>query len=189
MPTLTVVAGPNGSGKSTLTRLGRETFQGMVVLDPDAIAKSMQTVGIESGSAIDAGRAVLLTAEQLLMSKQSFLVETTLSGNTYLRMMKYARELGYTVVLLFVGTADVSINLRRVRGRVRQGGHDVPEEDQLRRYPRSMANFERAFKFADEAIVFDNSNESHVKVAVMDTEKVTLYEPLPEWAAFLRNGM
>ena len=132
MPTLTVVAGPNGSGKSTLTRLGRETFQGMVVLDPDAIAKSMQTVGIESGSAIDAGRAVLLTAEQLLMSKQSFLVETTLSGNTYLRMMKYARELGYTVVLLFVGTADVSINLRRVFDDTRAAWQTLSERSSLR---------------------------------------------------------
>lgn len=41
MPTFTVVAGPNGSGKTTLTRLGRETFQDTVLLDPDAIAKSI----------------------------------------------------------------------------------------------------------------------------------------------------
>ena len=189
MPTFTVVAGPNGSGKSTLTRLGRETFQDTVILDPDAIAKSMQAVGTESGSAMDAGRAVLLRAEDLLLGRQSFLVETTLSGNTYLRMMKRARDQGYTVVLLFVGTSDVSINLRRVRGRVRKGGHDVPEEDQLRRYPRSMENLGRAFELADEAILFDNSSESHVKVAVKDTEKTTLYEPLPEWAAFLRTAM
>ena len=136
---------------------------------------------------MDAGRAVLLRAEELLSNKQSFLVETTLSGNTYLRMMKRAREQGYTVVLLFVGTSDVSINLRRVRGRVRKGGHNVPEADQLRRYPRSMENLGRAFELADEAVVFDNSSESHVKLAVKDKEKTTLYEPLPGWATFLRK--
>ena len=73
VPTFTVAAGPNGSGKSTLTRLGRETFQDTVVLDPDAIAKSMQLVEVETGSAIDAGRAVSLRAEELMLARQSFL--------------------------------------------------------------------------------------------------------------------
>jgi len=53
----------------------------------------MQTSGVVSGSAIDAGRAVLQLANALIKTKQSFLVETTLSGNTYLRMMKRAKEL------------------------------------------------------------------------------------------------
>jgi predicted ABC-type ATPase len=96
-------------------------------------------------------------ADVLLQSKQSFLVETTLSGNTYLRMMKEAKRQGYLVVLLFVGTEDVAINMKRVANRVAKGGHDVPVEDQLRRYPRSMENFRRAFALADETSVFDNS--------------------------------
>ncbi len=85
-------------------------------------------------------------------------------------MMKRARDLGYSVVLLFVGISDVTINLRRIRGPVEKGGHDVSEEDQLRRYPRSMENLRLAFELADEAIVFDNSAASHVKVAVKDRE-------------------
>jgi predicted ABC-type ATPase len=187
LPTFTVVAGPNGSGKSTLTRLGRETFQDSAVLDPDAIARSLQATGEGGGSSIDAGRLVLQRAEELLSSKQSFLVETTLSGNTYLRMMVRAKKEGYLVVLLFVGTSAVSINFARVRGRVKKGGHDVPEEDQLRRYPRSMANFRKAFDLADEAIVFDNSGSSHVKLAVKDREGTRVYTSLPEWAAFLSD--
>ncbi len=91
MPTLTVVAGPNGSGKSTLTRLGRETFQDDPVLDPDAISRSLVATGEGGGSAIDAGRAVLEKCEDSLASMQSLLVETTLSGNTYLRMMSRAK--------------------------------------------------------------------------------------------------
>ena len=188
MPTLTIVAGPNGSGKTTLTRLGREAFQDRAVLDPDAIALSMRSTGSGGGSAIDAGRAVLVMAEDFLGNKQSFLVETTLSGNTYLRMMVRAKSQGYFVVLVYVGTSDVSINLQRVRIRVKKGGHDVPEEDQLRRYPRSLANLVKAFRLADEAIIFDNSSQvGHRKVAVKDEDGIELFEPIPEWAAFLRN--
>jgi predicted ABC-type ATPase len=189
MPTLTVVSGPNGSGKSTLTRLGREVFQECAVLDPDAIARSIQTSGMESGSAMDAGRAVLKMAEGLLESRQSFLVETTLSGNTYLRMMRQAKSLGYMVVLMFVGTEDVSINLKRVRSRVQKGGHDVPAEDQLRRYPRSMENFRKAIVLADEAAIYDNSGASgHQLLAVKTENGLELFARLPAWAAFLAEA-
>ena len=187
MPTLTVVAGPNGSGKSTLTRLGRETFQQDPVLDPDAIAKSLLLEHNSNPSLMDAGRVVLARANDQLRNHQSFLVETTLSGNTYLKMMARAKGLGYSIVLIFVGTEDVSINMGRVRARVKKGGHDVPGEDQLRRYPRSMQNLPKAFDLADEAILFDNSGSSHRNVCVKDESRVTLYEPVPAWASFLRK--
>lgn len=180
------MAGPNGSGKSTLTRFGREAFQASSVLDPDAIAKSSQTIGKSGGSPIDAGREVLRSAEESLALKQSFLVETTLSGSTYLRMMKRAKAAGYLVILLFVGTDSVSINLRRVLQRVKNGGHDVPVEDQLRRYPRSMENFKRAFALADEALVFNNSTSlGHIRIAEKGTDGVVILGEVPEWAAFL----
>jgi predicted ABC-type ATPase len=132
--------------------------------------------------------AVLEMAEGYLTSGSSFLAETTLSGMTYLGMMVRAKDLGYLVVLIYIGTANVSINLQRVRNRVEKGGHDVPEEDQLRRYPRSLANFRKAFELADEAIVFDNStSKGHTKVAVKVVNGVELFEPVPEWAAFLRD--
>lgn len=83
LPTLTIVAGPNGSGKTTLTKWVREEFQDNPVLDPDAIASSLQTTGATRGSAIDAGREVLLKAERLIADGQSLTVETTLSGHTY----------------------------------------------------------------------------------------------------------
>jgi predicted ABC-type ATPase len=186
VPILTVVAGPNGSGKSTLTRIAREAFQDLPILDPDAIAKKIQKTSVNGGSAIDAGRAVLEQAAELIRHQQSFLVETTLSGNTYLRMMREAKLAGYRTSLFFVGTADIEINLKRVAERVAEGGHDVPEEDQRRRYPRSMANMRKAFELADEAVLFDNSGRAHLRLALKDDAGLTIYQTLPSWAAFLR---
>lgn len=185
MPVMTVVAGPNGSGKSTLTRIAREAFQDSPVLDPDAIAKKLAETYAEGGSAIDAGREVLKRAHELVVLQQSFVVETTLSGNTYLHMMREAKALGYLTVLLFVGTSNVEINLQRVAQRVQDGGHDVPEEDQRRRFPRSMNNFRRAYELADEVIVFDNSGANHIRLAVKDRHGVVIHRKLPEWAAFI----
>ena len=125
-------------------------------------------------------------AEGFLRTQSSFLVETTLSGNTYLKMMLRAKGLGYTVILLFVGTSDVAINIQRIKDRVAKGGHDIPESDQLRRFPRSLANLPKALKITDEAILFDNSTDiGHTKVAIKTSSGIELFEPLPFWAQFL----
>lgn len=189
MPSFTLVAGPNGSGKTTLTRYGRESFQQLAVLDPDAIQQGLAATAESSTSAIDAGRAVLKLADEFLNRGESFVLETTLSGNTHLRMARRAQAVGYSFVFIFVGTESVEINLDRVRQRVVKGGHDVPEEDQRRRYSRSMDNMQIAFGFADSALLFDNSTEQgHRRIAMKRGERVILFEPLPNWAEFLREA-
>ena len=80
-----------------------------------------------------------------------------------------------------------SLSLERVRFRVSRGGHDVPEEDQRRRYPRSLGNAPKAFAIADEAVILDNSGPRYAKLAVKRMTGTRLFEPLPEWAAFLRG--
>ena len=52
-----------------------------------------------------------------------------------------------------------------------------------------MLNCQKAFAIADEAILFDNSGESHRLVAVKDEHGVTLTEPLPVWATWLREDL
>lgn len=188
MPSFTLVAGPNGSGKTTLTRYGRESFQQLAVLDPDAVQQGLIATSGGSTSAIDAGRAVLKLADELLGRGESFVLETTLSGNTHLRMAKRAQAAGYSFVFIFVGTESVEINLDRVRQRVMKGGHDVPEEDQRRRYSRSMENMRIAFGFADRALLFDNSTEQgHRRIASKHSNRIAVFEPLPNWAEFLRE--
>lgn len=76
-PVLTIIAGSNGCGKSTLTSSARDKFQQTPVLDPDAIAKSIQETLDSNTSDIEAGKRVLRLAEELLESRQSFTVETT----------------------------------------------------------------------------------------------------------------
>lgn len=88
MPSFTLVAGTNSSGKTTLTRYGRESFQQLAVLDPDAVQQGLVSTSEGTASAIDAGRAVLRLADEFLERGESFILETTLSGNTHLRMAK-----------------------------------------------------------------------------------------------------
>ncbi|MGC1452901.1 MAG: hypothetical protein WA830_22960 [Candidatus Sulfotelmatobacter sp.] len=114
------------------------------------------------------------------------LCEKTLAGKNYLRMMLDARRGGFEIVLVYVGTENVEVNLARIRNRVLAGGHDVPSEDVRRRYDRSFANLPIAIKRADHTILFDNSTEEGYRlVAILSpTESQWLNAP-PHWSSAL----
>jgi len=184
-PQFILVAGPNGSGKSTITSSGAKLFANVPIVDPDAIARTIQ-VAAKGSSALAAGREALQKAAVHLQAGTSFAIETTLSGHNYLRMMLEARELGFEVVLIYVGTVDSDINVARVNKRVLLGGHDVPEDDIRRRYERSLANLPLAVSRADYALIFDNSTKSGFQlVAHFDHGQARWFQEVPSWAAGL----
>jgi predicted ABC-type ATPase len=186
-PQFILVAGPNGSGKSTITSSGASLFSALPVIDPDALARTIQ-VDAKGSSALAAGRQALQKAANHLEAKTSFAIETTLSGHNYLRMMLDARQLGFDVILIYVATNDSDINVARVNNRVLLGGHDVPEEDIRRRYERSLANLPIAISRADYALLFDNSTRNGFQLlALFDHGSARWLEEPPGWAAFLQN--
>lgn len=141
-------------------------------------------------SPIAAGREVLIHAKKHLENGQSFAIETTLSGRNYLEMMVRARTLGFEVVLIYIGTEDVNINLSRIQQRVRDGGHDVPENDVRRRYERSLDHLPLAVQRADHTLLFDNSTEAAYQlIGVISPSIVQWFEPFPMWAGALRSAV
>jgi predicted ABC-type ATPase len=181
MPELTVVAGGNGAGKSTLTKLSSVNIP---LIDPDAIARAIAPENPES-VALAAGRKAIELARSYIQSGYSFVVETTLAGNTYLNLMREVKALGWSVSLTYVGIDDPITNVQRVRSRVKVGGHDVPREDILRRYERSLVNLSKAAKIVDELILYDNSTDAgHQLLAAIESDRTVIYVPkLPSWVA------
>jgi len=186
-PRLTIIAGANGCGKTTLTRWDRKTFASVPILDPDAIGKTLRST-VPSTFPIASARHVLNAAKQHLSRAETFAVETTLSGHTYPQMMVDARVRGFEIVLVYIGTENVEINLARIRNRVLAGGHDVPESDVRRRYQRSFKSLPIAMERADHTILFDNSTEEGYRlVAVLGPSGSQWFEPVPDWAKASRS--
>jgi len=105
-------------------------------------------------------------------------------------MMLRARTLGFEVVLVYIGTENVEINLQRIRQRVAAGGHDVPEADVRRRFRRSFDNLPLAAKRADSTLLFDNSSDhGYQLVGILSGSAVQWFEPLPKWADALRANL
>jgi predicted ABC-type ATPase len=180
-PILTIIAGANGAGKSTFTRATSEALQVRVV-DPDIEALRVRPDNPEA-AAIAGGKLAIKRARAYLDSGESFAVETTLSGNTYLRMMAEAKRKGWLVFLIYIGVDNVQTCIERVALRVAAGGHNVPEADIRRRYARSLANLVLAIQQADSTLLFDNSTEAgHRQLLTLENGIVTQQaRELPEW--------
>jgi predicted ABC-type ATPase len=156
--TICIIGGCNGAGKSTLARellprLGIARF-----LNADLIAKGLSPVN-PALAAFAAGRRLLEEASGLIEAGSSFAIESTLSGKTYVKLLREAKERGYRLVLHYIVIGSATQAVERVRLRVLTGGHNVPEDDIRRRFERSVRHFlEDYLPLADEWGLWDNAH-------------------------------
>lgn len=174
---LYIIAGPNGVGKTTFASefLPRyadcENF-----INADLIAQAMSPFAPEA-AAIRAGRLVLNEIRNFAKHRVSFAFETTLSGLTYLRLIRQLKRDGYQVHVFFLCVKDVDVALSRVRDRVLKGGHDIPETVIRRRFGRSIQNFFRNYRFlADSWYLFDNSGGMPTQIAFERSGKLRIMD-------------
>ena len=187
-PVMTIIAGSNGSGKNTLVAATREMFQHVPVLDREAFAKTIHETVASEDPKTESGKRVTRLTDNLISDRHSFAVVTTLSGETYLHIAEHAKHLGFNIMLIFVGTASVEVNLERVKARVKKGGDAPPEEDLRQSFPRTMANVKKLLPQTEWAVVLDNSGaDGHTVVGFGTKGKMEWREPVPEWVEQLRS--
>jgi predicted ABC-type ATPase len=92
-----------------------------------------------------------------LRTRKSFSFETVMSDRDKVDVLRDAQAEGYRTYLYYVATEDPEINKQRVRNRVADGGHPVPEEKIESRYHRSLALLTDAIRFTNRAYLFDTS--------------------------------
>lgn len=191
-----LLAGPNGAGKSTLYRsLVREGILGppLEFVNADLHERGhLQHVAdplTRSQAArdwADARRAALLA------QGQSFASETVFSHPSKLDLIANAQQRGFTVALYVVGLDDPQRLLARVAQRVNEGGHSVPPERILARYPRTMALLAQAVQQADVAYLYDAVDVGAggpSMVAVRSNAGIMAPAgPLPAWAQTMLQG-
>jgi len=140
MPVLYVIRGSNGAGKTTLAkRFLPEEAHVLRFLNVDEIARGLSPLKPELAG-VKAGRILLTEVRQCPKKQESFALESTLSGKGYVKLLCQARAQNYKVVLVCFWLQTVENAIDRVKARTELGGHDVPEHDIRRRFPRSIEN-------------------------------------------------
>jgi predicted ABC-type ATPase len=155
-----IIAGPNGAGKTTFARqfLPQEA-RCPVFVNADLIAAGLSPFEPEK-VALRAGRLMARMIGELALAGESFGFETTLAGTGYARKIPLWQRRGYRVSLFYVALASPELAIARVAERVRQGGHNVPQDVIRRRFEASRRNFEIIYRsLVDAWSVYDNSGE------------------------------
>lgn len=191
-PQLILIGGINGAGKTTLYYNQIKPYLESKGQDvPFVNADEMEKIYNYPDSYVAAQKAAELR-EQLLESKQSFVTETVFSHSSKNELIDKAKESGFNVVLNHVHVDNPSKAFDRVKTRVHQGGHDVPEDKVHSRFPRTIQNIKKAVDQADYTYVWDNNRTlsaenldkvSHRFVMVLKDGGITkLATNIPNWA-------
>ena len=163
---MTIIAGPNGSGKTTFASEYLRNSNAEYI-SADAIAEKLTSTPEDFEKVkIQAGRMFFDEIHRLIAAEEDFVVEVTLAGKGFERIIRQSKHAGYTVAILFLFLKSPETCIARVRNRVSAGGHNVPTEDIVRRFYRSKRNFWHTYKdIADRWHLFYNSEEHFQEVA------------------------
>ncbi len=166
---LIIIAGPNGAGKTTFARdYLREYPHSFLSADDLAARLSPKQPDLAK---IEAGRQFSRQLRESIQIGRNIVVESTLSGLSMQRILRQAKEAGFAVVIVFIFLESPEACVRRVKERVRKGGHDVPESDILRRFYRSGQNFWNIYREEAAAwFLFYNSGAVFQPVVFGDAE-------------------
>jgi predicted ABC-type ATPase len=168
---------PGGRDLAELACIEGDLFAGVRLVAEDstggylaaALGEAIRSVGIQSGHSIG--------------------FETVFSDPRKLKEIDYAREHGYRTYLYFVTTGDPEVNISRVRDRVLEGGHDVPNDKIRSRYERTMTLLPSAISHFDRVFFYDNFAEykaAHLVASIVpqDSPSVIFEKPagtVPDW--------
>ena len=160
-PLLIVLAGSNGAGKSTFYRHALGDY-GIPFINADEIARQIRGhyIAADDPLAYEAMGLAEQERQRLVAERRSFIMETVLSDPEGAKLA-FFQELvtaGYFLFLVYIRLEDPTISMTRVMQRVDGGGHDVPDDKLLARFPRTKANAAEALKLASLALVLDNSD-------------------------------
>lgn len=193
---LFVLAGVNGAGKSSIggaaIRAGGAEF-----FNPDIAAARLreQQPGLSAeqanGLAWTLGRQGL---EKALASGLTYAFETTLGGNSIVKLLLEGAKAGAEVHLWYAGLATPELHLRRIAARVAAGGHGIPAAKVRERFDASRSNLIRLMPHLASLRLYDNSFEADpragrrpqpVLLLQMQAGRVVAHAPLrsvPAWA-------
>ncbi|MGV3552278.1 zeta toxin family protein [Rhizobium sp.] len=183
-PLAIVLAGHNGSGKSTIWRSVLAPLYQMPLINADRMMMSILPETADRGKLPRwaqelrdtdqnwmkvAQQGVEAFVAQAMAAKVAFAMETVFSDwrpqpngeiASKIDLIRQLQSAEYFVLLIFVGLSSADLSILRVRTRRALGGHDVPVQKLMDRFPRTQHAISQALGVADASVLVDNSGET-----------------------------
>ena len=162
-------------------------MSGKQYINPDEIANYLGGWN-NPEKVLQAAQTATSLRNHYLRNNQSFAFETVFSTQEKVNFLKQAKAADFFIRFFYICTDDPKINIERIRKRVLQNKHAVPEDKVIKRYHRSLRKVKCIFDFADRCYFYDNSHENkNVRLLFRTNKRViekTYIEKTqqPEWA-------
>lgn len=164
-PHVFMIAGPNGAGKTSTAMALLPKLHLLEFINADEIARGLSPLNPRS-TALDAGKLMLKRIAYLTLQKQHFAFETTAAGKVHIKTLQQCHKAGYSTHLIFLYLTSPQLAMERVKTRVSRGGHNVPENDIIRRYNRGLKNLMQDYiHLVDNVKILDNSTGAFSPIA------------------------
>ncbi|CBZ02589.1 zeta toxin family protein [Clostridium botulinum] len=182
MPTYTIFAGVNGAGKTSIYQ--------SIYYNENKDEKRINTdemVAIigswkDNNLQIKCAREAVKLIKQYILEQISFNQETTLSGKSIIKNIKFAKEKGFYIIMNYIGVEDPEVAKERVKIRVSKGGHGIPDKDIERRYYDSLNNLNNVIEMCDEVNIYDNTEVLREIIYLKNDKIVWRDKKIPNWA-------
>ena len=176
MPILYILAGPNGTGKTTYYE---------TIIEQNFIDKSLPFLNIDVITKNELGsynQENFAQAEQIyrtrikeyILASKDFMIESNLARiadyDWILNMIKQ----GYHIILYFLCTDNLSINIQRVQKRVKEGGHDIPVNIIENRYKLSILYLRSRMHLFTKCYLIDNTIDNPLVMAIISEGKIEM---------------
>ena len=170
MKKLYIISGCNGAGKTTASyTILPEILNCNEFVNSDEIAKGLSPFNPKSAS-IQSGRLMLERIKYLFKKGETFAFETTLSTKSYVKYVEQAKRDGFSVTLLFFWLNSENLAVKRVKVRVEEGGHHIPENVIRRRYKNGLFNFFKLYKPIVQDWMFINNSGDVYEIVAQGTQ-------------------
>ena len=176
-PRLTLLMGAEGAGKSRWTRLNRDQLPEML------LEQEMKTGSL-------ARHEAARWRASAIRQGVPFGIETTFTGAWRHDLVQQALNRGYSITAIFVGTANPTVNINRVRLRHRAGRGRYVADTTLRRHWRSaQSNLIEHARAMDVIRVIDSTAHPTVEVARIRLRTEVHLKTPPAWTVALLAGL
>ena len=174
-----LIAGVNGAGKSTLYQIN-DNLKNMPRINVDEIVKELGDWK-NTKDVFEAGKIAVEKIEKYFDEGTTFNQETTLCGKSVIKNIYKAKELGYFIELHYVGVENVEIAKERVKYRVEQGGHGIPENNIEKRYKETFQQLNSILEECNLIAFYDNTEKFRRFAICKNGELVRISHNVPRW--------
>lgn len=176
MKNYTIIGGVNGTGKSSLAGVLKMQRSDMgKIIDTDLLNAKY------GGDRIKGGKEAVKLINDCLEKGIDFTQETPLSGKKTLKTIIAAREKDYYIRLFYVAVNSPEESIRRIANRVSKGGHNIPEEDVIRRYKHRFEDLLSVIPYCNEVHFYDNENGFAEAAEYRNGSLTITSENIPQW--------